>query len=401
MEGSQEIDDAGGFGAVGSVAADLTSFSATDRVETPVKWPLPVEQSEGTSSSRLRDGLRNVLYSITDSVLLLLLMLLRDGGDDIAAAGAVTGGCNLLPGEINRPLRDTVARWLLLPPLLLSLLVLLSPGNSAGAAGALPSSGAKVFLCSESSSSFLKVVVEVSVSICLSIASATLLLFASASLLLGLFAADTIWIATTGVSIALIILMDSGGVTVLAAPVEWEDEVVSEAAAAIDVDFAFVLEFIFNFNPSDLPGAGLALAGTRVLLRVTWDDSAWVDVSSSCCESPLVTAATAGGPCARAGVAYEEGSSEVCRLETAASVVEACTEVEFRALRRVDRCIVGGVTRNVIIKRQRTKRDGIQKRKNRNGERPRLIKDKSVKLERQQERVVCSFVMVEKELSRR
>jgi hypothetical protein len=398
MEGSQEIEDAGGLGAAGSAAADFTPFSATDRVETPVKWPLPVEQSEGTSSSRLRGGLRKVLYSITDSVLLLLLMLLRDGGDDIAGAGAVTGGCNLLPGEIYRPLRDTVARWLLLlPPLLVSLLVLPSPGTSTGAVVVLLSSGAEALLRSESSSFFSTVAVEVSVSICLSIASATLLLFASASLLLGLFAADTIWIATTGVSIALIILMDSGGVTVLAAPVEWEDEVVSEAA----VDFAFVLEFIFNFNPSDLPGAGLALAGTRVLLRVTWDDSAWVDVSSSCCESPLVTAATAGGPCARAGVAYEEGSSEVCRLETAASVVEACTEVEFRALRRVDRCIVGGVTRNVIIKRQRTKRDGIRKRKNRDGERPRLIKDKSVKLERQRERVVCSFVMVEKELSRR
>jgi hypothetical protein len=43
MEGSQEMDDAGGLGA----GADLTSFSATDRVEIPVKWPLPVEQSEG------------------------------------------------------------------------------------------------------------------------------------------------------------------------------------------------------------------------------------------------------------------------------------------------------------------------------------------------------------------
>jgi hypothetical protein len=297
MEGSQEIEDAGGLGAAGSAAADFTPFSATDRVETPVKWPLPVEQSEGTSSSRLRGGLRKVLYSITDSVLLLLLMLLRDGGDDIAGAGAVTGGCNLLPGEIYRPLRDTVARWLLLlPPLLVSLLVLPSPGTSTGAVVVLLSSGAEALLRSESSSFFSTVAVEVSVSICLSIASATVLVFASASLLLRLFAAaESIFTVTAGLSIALIGLMESGGVTVLVAPNDWGDEVARSEAAVDATDFAFVADFVFV-----LPGAGLALAGTRVLLRVTWEDSTWdwwADVISSCakCESPL-EAATAAGP---------------------------------------------------------------------------------------------------------
>jgi hypothetical protein len=83
-------------------------FCHMDRVEIPVKWPPPVEQSEGTSSSRLRGGLIS-LYSIT-AVRFLIVIAAADVArwwrKCTVAGAAMTRSRTLLPGEINRPRCD-------------------------------------------------------------------------------------------------------------------------------------------------------------------------------------------------------------------------------------------------------------------------------------------------------
>jgi hypothetical protein len=127
-----------------------------------------------------------------------------------------------------------------------------------------------------------------------------LLLFAAAAA-----AADSILTAAIGVSIILIVLMESCGVTVLIAPTVSGDNVevaIASEAADADVDDAITTELAFAFDPSPLgllARAGLALAGTRVpRLRVTAgadDMSSFVELSPP--------APTASGALGRAGVA--------------------------------------------------------------------------------------------------